>query len=200
MKVFLWIAQCLAFCLFGILLCSQLHRFLTPVIWWLLHRSGSKNLAAAQFSLAYFPILVGLYGLALGFIPLRWLKESLHSIFSHFSHESPRTESAETDNTRPILWAWLPVAPIFLVRFISFGMDDRSVLSTVHPSRPHYFFGNSSPYSLDFFNEWTRHWMFDRMLSGWLLFLVAYPIGVWLRHHRSSYLALPTPPDSVQAP
>jgi hypothetical protein len=121
------------------------------------------------------------------------LKELIASSFGKVGFRStPRPELAFS---RPLLWAWAPVGLVLAIRFLTFSTTaDRSALfSPTHgESRYEHFFA-----SLNLRSESDLSaWIFDRfVLTGPTLFLLAYTVGVWLRHQ------LPEPPSSpAEAP
>jgi hypothetical protein len=192
-KRLLWITRCLLFCLAGMFIAGRVSALLNPLIWWSLHQSGTTFLQLSSFVAAYYLPLVGIYGFCLGLIPIHRLKELIASSFGKVGFRStPRPELAFS---RPLLWAWAPVGLVLAIRFLTFSTTaDRSALfSPTHgESRYEHFFA-----SLNLRSESDLSaWIFDRfVLTGPTLFLLAYTVGVWLRHQ------LPEPPSSpAEAP
>jgi hypothetical protein len=187
-KRLLWITQCLLLCLAGIFIAGRLSELLNPLVWWALHQSGTTFLQRPYFVAAYYLPLIGIYGFCLGLIPIHRLKEVLASSFGKIEFRS--TPRPELVFSRPLLWAWTPVGLVLAFRFLTFS--DRayqSVLgSTTHgEGRYEHFF---APLNLRSTSD-PSAWIFDRfILTGSTLFLLAYTVGVWLRHQ------FPEPPSS----
>ena len=188
-KRLLWITQCLLFCLAGILVSGRLSSLLNTIVWWALHQSRTIFLERASFVAAYYLPLTGTYGFCLGLIPIHRLKELLASSFGKIEFRS--TPGPELVFSRPLLWAWAPVGLVLAVRFLTFSPKvDQSVLfSPAHgESRYEHFF---APLNLHYASDLST-WIFDRfVLTGPTLFLLAYTVGVWLRHQ------FPGPPSSA---
>jgi hypothetical protein len=192
-KRLLWITQCLLFCLAGMFIAGRVASLLNPLIWWFLHHSGTTFLQRPSFVAAYYLPLSAIYGFCLGLIPIHRLKELLASSFGKFGFRS--IPGPELVSNRPLLWAWAPVGLVLGFRFLTFSSKaDRSVLfsTTYGESRYEHFF---APLNLRSESDLSA-WIFDRfVLTGPTLFLLAYTVGVWLRHQ------LPEPPSSpAEAP
>jgi len=179
-KRLLWVTQCLLFRLAGIFVSGRLSGLLNPLVWWVLHQSRTTFLQRSSFVAAYYLPPIGIYGFCLGLIPIHRLKELLASSFGRFEFRS--TPGPELVFSRPLLWAWAPVGLILAIRFLTFSTKaDRSVLfSATHgESRYEHFF---APLNLRSASNLST-WIFDRfVLTGPALFLLAYTVGVWLRH------------------
>ena len=187
-KRLLWITQCLLFCLAGIFISGRLSGLLNALVWWALHQSGTTFLGRPSFVAAYYLPLIGTYGFGLGLIPIHRLKELLASCFGKIEFRSaPRPELV---SSRPLLWAWAPVGLVLAIRFLTFSTKaDKSVLfsTTYGESRYEHFF---APLDVRSASD-VSTWIFDRFgLTGPTLFLLAYTVGVWLRHQ------FPGPPSS----
>jgi hypothetical protein len=187
-----WTALCLLFSLAGIFIAGRVAGVLNPLIWWVLHRGGTTFLQRPYFVAAYYLPLIGIYGFVLGLIPVYRLKELLASALGKIGFQP--TPGPELTFSRPLLWAWVPVGLVLAVRILTFsGKADRSVLfSTIHgESRYEHFF---APLNLSSTSD-PNTWIFDRfVLTGPTLFLLAYTVGVWLRHQ------FPEPPSSPAEP
>jgi hypothetical protein len=192
-KRLLWITQCLLFCLAGIFVSGRLSGLLNPLVWYALHQSQTTFLERSSFVATYYLPLIGIYGFCLGLIPIHRLKELLASFFGKIEFRS--NPGPELVYGRPLLWAWAPVGLLLVIRFLTFSSKaDQSVLfSATHgESRYEHFFAPLNPgYASD-----LSTWIFDRfVLTGPTLFLLAYTVGVWLRHQ------FPGPPASpAEAP
>jgi hypothetical protein len=162
---------------------------LNPPIWWALHKNGITLLERPSFIASYYLLLIGIYGLLLGLIPIHRLQELLASSLGKFRFRSNlRPEMALS---RPVLWAWAPVGLALVFRMLTFNVRaDNSVLgSTAYgEGRYEHFF---APLSLRSTSDLSA-WIFDRfVLTGPTLFLFAFSIGVWLRHQFSERPAGP---------
>jgi hypothetical protein len=191
-KRLLWLTKCLLFCLLGIFIAGRLSDLLNPLIWWVLHRSGTIFLQRPWFIATYYLPLVGTYGFVLGLVPIHRLQELTASFFGAFRsrvHIQP-----EMTFSRPLLWAWAPVGFVLLFRLFTFPTArEHSVLGpTIYgEGRYEHFFALNLRSTSD-----PSAWIFDRfVLTGPTLFLLAYTFGVWLRHE------FPDPPVSpAEAP
>ena len=189
----LWITQCLLYCLGGILVSGRLSGLLNPLVWWVLHQNRTTFLGRSSFVATYYLPLIGIYGFCLGLIPIHRLKELLASSLGKIEFRS--TPGPELVFSRPLLWAWAPVGLLLAIRFLTFSTKaDQSVLfsATYGESRYEHFF---APLNLGSASGLST-WIFDRfVLTGPTLFLLAYTVGVWLRHQ------FPGPPaNPAEAP
>jgi hypothetical protein len=192
-KRLLWLSQCLLFCLTGIFVAGRLSGLLNPLVWWGLHQSRNTFLQRPSFVATYYLPLIGIYGFCLGLIPIHRLKELFASSLGKIEFRS--TPEPELVFSRPLLWAWTPFGLVLGVRFLTFSTrSDQSVLfSATHgESRYEHFL---APLNLRSASDLSA-WIFDRfVLTGPTLFLLAYTVGVWLRHQ------FPGPPSSrAEAP
>jgi hypothetical protein len=179
-KRLVWLTKCLLFCLLGIFIAGRLSDLLNPLIWWVLHRSGTTFLQRPWFIATYYLPLVGTYGFVLGLVPIHRLQELIASFFGAFRsrvHIQP-----EMTFSRPLLWAWAPVGFVLAYRLFTFPTArEHSVLGpTIYgEGRYEHFF---APLNLRSTSD-PSAWIFDRfVLTGPTLFLLAYTFGVWLRH------------------
>jgi hypothetical protein len=187
-KRLLWVTQCLLFCLAGIFVAGRLSDLLNPLVWWGLHQTRNTSLQRAPFEATYYLPLIGIYGFCLGMIPIHRLKELFASFMGKIEFRS--TARPELVFSRPLLWAWIPVGLVLGFRFLTFSTkSDQSVLFSARfgERRYEHFFG---PLDLRSGTDLSA-WIFDRFaLTGPTLFLLAYTVGVWLRHQ------FPEPPSS----
>jgi hypothetical protein len=179
-KRLFWLTKCLLFCLVGIFFVGRISDVLDPLIWWVLHRTGTTFLQRPSFIATYYLPLVGTYGFVFGLIPIHRLQELIASSLAAFRsrvHVQP-----EMTFSRPLLWAWVPVAFVLACRLLTF--QTARVQSVLVPAiygegRYEHFF---APPNLRSASDPTA-WIFDRfVVTGPTLFLLAYTFGVWLRH------------------
>jgi hypothetical protein len=180
----IWSAKCLAFSLLGIVVCGQATRSINPPLWWVLHRTQATYLDLLLFQFLYFFQLRALYGLLLGLVPIRFCIEALRTMHGMLRNPGPAPQTSEVDWRRPILWAWAPLALIFLVRFATWQSPNQSILAAPdHFERLKYFFNPMQIASRNFLNPETRYLVFDMVtITGPMIFMLAYTTGVWLRH------------------
>jgi hypothetical protein len=176
----LWLTKCLLFCLLGIFIAGRLSDFLNPLIWWVLHRNGTTFLQRPLFIANYYLPLVGTYGFVLGLVPIHRLQTLSASFFG--AVRSKVHIQPEMTFSRPLLWAWVPVGFVLTCRLFTFSSGtEHSVLGpTLHgEGRYEHFF---APLNIRATSD-PSAWIFDRfVLTGPTLFLLAYTVGVWLRH------------------
>jgi len=182
----IWSGKCLGFCLLGTFLCGRVTAWVNPLLWCALHRAEATYLSRSIFQFQYFFQLRALYGCLLGLIPIRVCIEALRSMGGMFRTHEPMEGHSEVDWRRPILWAWAPLAVIFLWRFVTWRAPDASVLAAPdHFERLRYFFSPMSFASLNPLAPQAPGLVFDLVLiTGPMVFLLAYSAGVWLRHQR----------------
>ncbi len=163
-KRFLWLTKCLLLCLLGIFIAGRLSDLLNPLIWWVLHRSGTTFLQRPSFVATYYLPLVGTYGFVLGLVPIHRLLELTASFFGAFRsrvHIQP-----EMTFSRPLLCAWAPVGFVLAYRLFTFPTARaHSVLApTIYgEGRYEHFFAPLSPRSTSDLSAW----IFDRfVLTG----------------------------------
>lgn len=190
----IWIAKCLLLCLLGVILAARIYGVLTPMAWWILHERDLTTLSRAMFTARFFLPLMPLYGLLLGLIPWQWIAELCTSSVARF--HNTHHHQKELDLRRPALWAWLPIGLLWLFRVATFDTGrDSSVLgrTTIAEGRFHHFF--ALPTSTDF-TAYNVQSTYDRIIfTGPMLFLLAYPLGVWVRHQLPSL----TPTDGPRS-
>jgi hypothetical protein len=153
---------------------------LNPLLWWALRQSGTTSLQRPFFIAAYYLPLIGIYGFSLGLIPIHRLQELVASSFGTVQFRSYLPP--EMNFNRPSLWAWVPVGLVLAFRLLTFPTNgDHSVLgsTTYGEGRFEHFF---APLNLHSTYD-PSAWIFDRfVVTGPTLFLLAYTVGVWLRH------------------
>lgn len=188
-KRLFWLTKCLLFCVLGIFIAGRLSDLLNPLIWWVLHRSGTTFLQRPWFIATYYLPLVGTYGFVLGLIPIHRLQELMASFFGAIRskvHIQP-----EMTFSRPLLWAWTPVGLVLAYRLFTFSTaGEHRVLgrTTYGAGRYEHFF---APLNLRSTSD-PSGWIFDRfVLTGPTLFLLAYTFGVWLRHEFPDHSVSP---------
>jgi hypothetical protein len=182
-----WLGKCLLCCLLGMFIAGRVSDLLNPLVWWAMHTSGATLLQRNSFIASYYLPLIALYGSFLGLTPIHRLQELLVSSMGKFRFNSkPR---AEMIFSRPLLWAWVPVGSVLAFRLLTFSVkSDHSVLgsTTFGETRYEHFF---APLSLRSTFD-PSSWIFDRfVLTGPTLFLLAYTVGVWLRHQLPEHPA-----------
>ena len=184
---FLWFLQCLGFTLLGILLLGFIGSSITPLIKWAIYHNDPASFLAKTFGSRLYLPLCAVYGLTLGLIPLHRLREVFQSSFGVLSaRASPRIDN-ELDWSRAILWAWVPIGIVFLFRFTLWEPFDHSVLTSASSGRFDYFFSPPNFVVIATLSQRAIAWMFDRFgITGPTIFLLAYPVGVWLRHQFPS--------------
>lgn len=184
----IWSANCLALCLLGIFICGQVTGPATFLIWWVLHRTNETYLTRSIFQFKYFFPLRALYGLLLGLIPISLCTEALRSTFGLFRNQNQTPQNTEMDWHRPILWAWAPVGLLFALRFITWQAPNQSVLSSGSSfERFNYFFNPMALTNLNYLSSDAPALVFTFVIiTGPMVFLMAYTTGVWLRHQRPS--------------
>ena len=167
---------------------SQVQGYSSYAVWWFARQSGSTTLSRSVFSLNSWLLLAVVHGLILGLIPFYRLKVWLAASLGRFHYQPKFEGSSDLNLNRPLLWAWVLPAAVFLLRLCTWRpVQGHSVLSdsNLTVERFSYFFGRPPYYSLSFTN-W--HWFNDRLfITAPMLFLLAYPAGVWLRHHLPTY-------------
>ena len=193
-----WFLKCLGFCLLGTLLLGFVgHRISALIAWAIYHDDPTASrLRITPFTLRYYLPFCPIYGFLLGLIPWNRIREAFQSYLGNFNARTYDKTANELDFTRPILWAWAPVTIVFLLRFALWRPLSHSVLSTASssPARLNYFFQPPNFAMLASLPD-VGLWMVDRYaITGPTLFLLAYPIGVWLRHQFPS---LPNPDPSA---
>jgi hypothetical protein len=182
--------------------CVEVTRYAGLTIWWAFHLANATDLSPFAFQFHYFLLRRAVIGFAVGLIPLELCKEILRSYLAlaRLRAQEPPTGS-ELDWNRPLLWAWVPFAVVFLVRFAAWRPHSSSVLtSATMGQRFHYFFDESQ---LGGWSAWSvdgGQLLFDLgAIVGPMLFLMAYTLGVWARYEWPS-LQHPTSavPESEQ--
>jgi len=183
-RAIIWMAKCLALCILGVFICGEITSFSTPPVWWILHKASATYLNRWIFQFKYFFVLRAVYGSLLGLIPMRLCIEAIRSMNARFRTEAHWHQNSETDWRRPILWAWVPLAILFLARFAAWQDPNRSVLANSgNLERFDYFFNPMALASLNPLAFQAPGLVFDIVIiTGPMVFLLAYTAGVWLRH------------------
>lgn len=201
----IWPAKCLAFSMLGIFVCGQVTRSLNPPLWWALHRTQATYLNLWIFQFLYFFQLRALYGFLLGLVPIRFCIEALRTMHGMLRTPAPAPQASEVDWRRPILWAWAPLALVFLVRFASWQDPTQSVLSSPDPfGRLHHFFNPMAIARMNSLAPEAHDMVFDMVtITGPMVFMLAYTTAVWLRHQRPDLEqpahSVPDPPEEQAA-
>jgi hypothetical protein len=185
-RAIIWPAKCLGLCILGIFVCGQVTTYSTPLLWWVLHRASATYMNRWAFQFQYFFQLRAMYGLLLGLVPIGFCVEAFRSMNGLFHSQGHMDRRSEFDWRRPILWAWAPLALVFLVRFATWQAPDQSVLSAPdHFERFRYFFDPMSLAKLNPLALQATGLVFDVVIiNGPMIFMLAYTTGVWLRHQR----------------
>jgi hypothetical protein len=196
-STYLWLLKCLGFCLIGMLLLGFIGSSVTPLIKWAIYHNDPTSFLAKTFGPRFYLPLCAFYGLALGLIPLHRILEAIQTSFGVLSARPTSKVENELDWSRPILWAWVPIGIVFLLRFIIWQPFDRSILTSASSGRFDYFFSPPNFVVLATLSPTAIAWMFDRFgITGPTIFLLAYPIGVWLRHQFPlSQIPIHLPPN-----
>jgi hypothetical protein len=176
-----WLLKCLGFCLLGIFLLNVIGRTVTPLLSWCLYHDNSTPIVRNTFAMRHYLSLTAFYGFLLGLIPFHRKNEAFSSYFASFRSKLDSDSRRESPFTDPILWAWLPIGIVFLIRFVTWKPADQSVIEVSAPGRLEHFFFTPDAINLNLFAPATQQWVFDRYaLLGPTVFLLAYPLGVWL--------------------
>ena len=178
---FLWCLKLLGYWLLAYV-AIQLEAPVRYVLWWMLRSGGRIHEPLGLFNTrTYLPFQIA-WGCFLGLFPLHRVADVFWVTFGRF-RRTPVSEVDERNWRRPILWAWAPTTAIFLLRFLSFHVQDESVFGgNQGVTRWQYFFSN---YML----EWqsptdplTLVWIVNRLaITGPMLLTIAYTVTVHLR-------------------
>ncbi len=159
------------------------------------------HLSRAAFNLEYWLLLAAFDGILLGLIPTHKIRIWLTHANARFRYDSPNAASNDSSTLRPALWAWvLPTISFLLLFAIWNPPGGHSVLSSssTGSGRFMYFFG--SPMSFEP-SELTNLWLNERIFfTQPMLFLIAYPMGVWLRHNLPQRPNPYIPQDDINPP
>jgi hypothetical protein len=176
-----WLLKCLGFCLLGIFLLNVIGRTVTPLLSCCLYHDNSTPIVRNAFAMRHYLSLSAFYGFLLGLITLHRVNEPFSSYFASFRSKFNSDSRRESPFTDPILWAWLPIGIVLLIRFVTWKPADQSVIEVSAPGRLEHFFFIPDVINLNLFAPATQQWVFDRyVLLGPTVFLLAYPLGVWL--------------------
>lgn len=182
-----WFWKCLGFCFLGIFVLNVIGRTVTPLLSWCLYHTNPTPHARNVFAMHYYLLLTALYGFLLGLIPPNRIREVFNSLFANFASKPLLTSPKNDDFTQPIIWAWLPIGTLFLLRFVTWRSPHPSVIAAASEGRFEHFFFPPDTVLLNLFVHTTQLWIFDRyVLTGPTLFLLSYPLGVWFRHQFPS--------------
>jgi len=178
------------FCLICVLLwptamfvLGQFWPYLFRLLWWMVLQTGATSMSQADFVLATWLPLAAAEGFILGLVPTHQLRSWLAAMFARFQSRPFETTSGDLDLGRPALWAWVVPSTLFTLRFLLWSPPEgRSVFgdSPGVGRRFDYFFGPATASTL----ANPDRWFTDRLyFTGPMLFLLAYPVAVWIRHH-----------------
>ena len=164
-----------------------LRDLITRLCWWVAFRSAATLLSRSVFTVRYLLEFSALSGFLLGLVPAARLRGWFANGFGRVRYRDGEYSVADLDWMRPAMWAWVLPSLFFLLRFATYRVsDDHSVLShvAVGHERLTYFFGVTTDYDLSI---GTLSWFWDRsFVTAPVLFLMAYPFAVWLRHRVSA--------------
>ncbi|WP_263419660.1 hypothetical protein [Terriglobus albidus] len=178
---FLWCLKLLGYWLLAYI-AIQVAAPVRYVLWWMLRSGGRIHEPLGLFNTrTYLPFQIA-WGCFLGLFPLPRVVDAFRVMFGRFR----RTLAPEVDERhrrRPILWAWAPPTAIFLLRFLSFHVQNESVFGgNVGVTRWQYFFSNYMLEWLNLTDPLTLRWMIDRLaIAGPMLLTIAYAVTVHLR-------------------
>jgi hypothetical protein len=176
-----WLIKCVGFCLLGIFLLNMIGRTVTPLLSWCLYHDNPSPIIRNTFAMRHYLSLTAFYGFLLGLIPLHQVNEAFSSYFTNFRSKFSSDSRRELQFADPVLWAWLPIGIVFLIRLVTWKPADQSVIEVSAPGRLEHFFFTPDAANLNLFASATQQWVFDRYaLLGPTVFLLAYPLGVWL--------------------
>jgi hypothetical protein len=173
----------------GAILNGQMAHYVSLLLWWLASQSGATHTSFAVYQTHTWLPLTAADGFVLGLISRERLRQAAMAFMARFKAGAPRLDAQpEWSLRRPVFWAWVLPTVVFLVRFATLRHTDQSVLGAVDvgPSRWQHFFG---PPPLALSPEFV-HWFTDRfVITGPMLFLLAYPAAVWVRTRWSQHAA-----------
>jgi len=118
-STYLWLLKCLGLCLLGIPVLSFIGTSVTPLIKWCIYHNDPASPLAKTFGPRFYLPLSVVYGLALGFIPMHRMLEILQSSLGNLFAKPSLKLDNELDWRRPVLWAWVPIGVLFLLRFVA---------------------------------------------------------------------------------
>lgn len=197
LKAVTWCAKCLFIYLIVVVLALRFAWVFALPVWSIATRMHWTQLNRFTFLVNYFLPIFATAGFILGLIPFSKLGRAIAALLPR-SATAQKTED-RLDQVPPILWAWLPVTLVFLIRYFSWTSRNSSVLdphANAVTGRFIRFFGTFSaqtPGMLD------PKWGQDRfMYTGPMLFLIACAIAVYLRHRLTR--TNPTTPELTSEP
>ncbi len=204
LRAITWCAKCLFLYLLVAIAAVRFSWVVTTPVWQMAQKIHGTELNHVSFVLSYFLPIFAAAGFLLGLVPFGSLGRALNELFSSFFPKKSAQPEPEPELVEPILWAWLPVALAFLIRFTTWQSQNSSVMDPHRsPGRWVRFFGtlhSQRPGLLD------QRWLADRLIfTGPMLFLMACALAVLLRHRLSRWHAQhvsgPDPrPDSTSDP
>ena len=175
LRVLTWCAKCLFLYLLVALLAIKFAWIFVLPVWAIATKMHWTALNQFVFILSYFLPIFAASGFLLGLLPFGRLSKAVTELAPGL------TRFVEPDRVPAILWAWLPVAIAFLIRFFTWQSRNTSVLGgkdTV--GRVARFFGTLNSQTPALFDS---RWAQDRFLfTGPMLFLMACAVAVLLRH------------------
>lgn len=179
-----WCVKCVGFTVAGIIVCGQVTLYVTSIVWWCLFLSGATHLSHPTFGFEHFFGLRAIFGFMLGLIPLSALLGAARSMWARFQSPRGTATCAEGDWSRPELWAGLPLALLLLVELVLWQPTDSSVLATMPTEgRLQHFFNPMAIATMNYLAPSAPRYVLDLVIvTGPMVFLMAYSVGVVLRH------------------
>src|ERR1700733_986565 len=181
LRAITWCAKCLfLYLLIAIVAVRYSWVFTTPV-WQIANKMHWTQLNRLAFVLSYFLPVFAVAGFLLGLVPFGKLGKAIGELFASLFPAPSSKLAAEPDAVAPVVWAWLPVTPAFLIRFATWQSQNSSIFDP-HRSqgRVESFFGplqSQAPALLD------SRWISDPFLfTGPMLFLMACVIAAFIRY------------------
>jgi hypothetical protein len=185
LRAITWCAKCLfLYFLVAFAAIRYSWAFTTPV-WQIAQRMHWTQLNRVEYLLSYFLPIFAMTGFLVGLIPFGKLGKAIGQLLESAFPAAASLLVPERDVVAPILWAWLPVALAFLIRFASWQSTSSSVFDPHRsPGRVERFFGQLNSQAPAMFDS---KWISDRFLyTGPMLFLMACALAVLIRHRLTA--------------
>lgn len=186
LRVLTWCAKCLFLYIIVAVLAIKLAWIFVLPVWAVATKMHWTAQTRFVYLLNYFLPIFAASGFLLGLIPFGRLRNAVIELAPGASR------FVEPDEVPAILWAWVPVACAFLVRFFTWQSRNSSVFGGNNTAgRVTRFFGvlnAQTPALLD------PKWAQDRFLiTGPMLFLMTCAVAVFLRHTLTRKPNTPSP-------
>ncbi len=179
-RVITWWAKCLFLYFLVAFTAIRYSWVFTTPVWQIATRLHWTQMTQVAYVLSYFLPIFAIAGFLIGLVPFDALGRALGELSRSFLPAAAAPSQPDPTAVPPILWAWVPVAFAFLIRFVTWRSRNASVFDAHQPQgRAERFFGPLHAHTPGLLDQ---RWVIDRFLfTGPMLFLLACAVAVALR-------------------